>query len=53
MCDNTRLDRIRKEIIRGKAGMMPIDAKLRETRLRRFSISRIKRRNIKSASVND
>jgi len=34
MCDHIRLDRIINEIIREKVGVVPIENKMRKTRLR-------------------
>ena len=36
MCEYTRLDRIRNEVIREKVGVASIEDKMRETRLRWF-----------------
>ena len=44
MCDHIRLDRIINEIIREKVGVVPIENKMRKTRLRQFG--HINRRNI-------
>ncbi|XP_070025231.1 uncharacterized protein [Nicotiana sylvestris] len=44
MCGNTRLDRIRNEVIRDKVGETPVEAKMREARLRWFRY--VKRRSI-------
>nr|XP_016510416.1 PREDICTED: uncharacterized protein LOC107827740 [Nicotiana tabacum] len=36
MCGYTRLDKIRNEVIRDKVGVAPVEAKIREARLRWF-----------------
>ena len=36
MCGHTRKNKIRNEIIRNKVGVVPIEEKMRETRLRLF-----------------
>ncbi len=46
MSDHTRLDNARNESIRGKVGVVPIEDKLREERLRQFD--HIKRRHTKA-----
>jgi len=43
MCGNTRMDKIRNEVIRGKVGVAPIEHKMRYTRLRWFG--HVKRRS--------
>jgi len=43
MCGHTRLDRIRNEVIRDKVGVAPVEAKMREARLRWFG--HVKRRS--------
>ena len=43
----TRLDRIRNEVIMEKVGVVPIEEKLRETRLRWFR--HVKRRSVNAA----
>ena len=40
MCGHTRKDRIRNEIIRNKVGVVPIEEKIRETKLRWFGYVR-------------
>ncbi|XP_070019320.1 uncharacterized protein [Nicotiana sylvestris] len=42
MCGHTRLDRIRNEVIRDKVGVAPVEAKMREARLKWFG--HVKRR---------
>ena len=44
MCGHTRKDKIRNEIIRNKVGVVPIEEKMRETRLRWFG--HVRRRSI-------
>ncbi|XP_070008330.1 uncharacterized protein [Nicotiana sylvestris] len=36
ICGHTRLDRIRNEVIQNKVGVAPVEAKMREARLRWF-----------------
>ena len=36
MCGHTRKDKIRNEVIRNKVGVVPIEEKMRETRLKWF-----------------
>ena len=36
MCGHTRKDKIRNELIRNKVGVVPIEEKMRETRLKWF-----------------
>ena len=36
MCGHTKKDKIKNEIIRNKVGVVPIEEKMRETRLRWF-----------------
>ncbi|XP_070045939.1 uncharacterized protein [Nicotiana tomentosiformis] len=43
MCGHTRLDRIRNEVIRDKVEVAPVEAKMREARVRWFG--HVKRRN--------
>jgi len=45
MCGFTRLDRIRNQVIREKVGVVPIEDKLRETRIGWF-------RHVKRKGVN-
>ena len=44
MCGYRRLDRIRNEVIREKAGVAPIEDKMRETSLRWFG--QVKKRSV-------
>ncbi|XP_019256459.1 PREDICTED: uncharacterized protein LOC109234870 [Nicotiana attenuata] len=47
MCGHTRLDRIRSEVIRDKVGVAPVEAKMREVRLRLFG--HVKRRSAEAS----
>ncbi|WP_317593309.1 hypothetical protein, partial [Lactiplantibacillus plantarum] len=53
MCGHTRKDKIRNEVIRNKVGVVPIEEKMRETRLRWFGHVRRRLRNAPVSRVDE
>ena len=53
MCGHTRKNKIRNEVIRNKVGVVPIEEKMRENRLRWFDHMRRRLRNAPVRRVNE